>query len=142
VFDRSKIASLLDKRDPAHEAVTGDTINPNAALGTRTGNANAMVANWKGAFVGAVRRCFNFPYNGQDADQFEVDIDIQLRRDGTVASDPVIVAVRGPSSSVGHAMAESAKRAVVQCQAYVFLPKEQYDTWKYIPMTFGLKDML
>jgi colicin import membrane protein len=142
VFDQSKIASLLDKRDPSHQAVTGDIINPNAALGTRTGNANAMVANWKGAFVGAVRRCFNFPYNGQDADQFEVDIDIQLRRDGTVASEPVIVAVRGPSSSVGHAMAESARRAVVQCQAYAFLPKDQYDTWKYIPMTFGLKDML
>ena len=89
-----------------------------------------------------MRRCFNFPYNGTDADQFEVDIDIQLRRDGTVASDPVIVAVRGPSSSVGRAMAESAKRAIVQCQSYAFLPKEQYDTWKYIPMTFGLKDML
>jgi colicin import membrane protein len=142
VFDKSKIASLLDKRDPSHEAVTGDTINPNAALGTRTGNANAMVATWKGAFVGAVRKCFNFPYNGQDADQFEVDIDIQLRRDGSVAVDPVIVAVRGPSSSVGHAMAESAKRAVLQCQAYAFLPKDQYDTWKFIPMTFGLKDML
>ncbi len=142
IFDRSKIASLLDKRDPSRQAVTGDAINPNAALGTHTGNANAMVASWSGAFRSAVRRCFNFPYNGQDADQFEVDIDIQLRRDGSVAADPVIVAVRGPSSSVGHAMAESAKRAVLQCQAYAFLPKDQYDTWKYIPMTFGLKDML
>jgi len=142
VFDQSKIAALLDKRDPAHQAVTGDVINPNAALGTRTGNANAMVATWQGAFVSAVKRCFNFPYNGQDADQFEVDMDIQLRRDGTVASTPVIVAVRGPSKSVGNAMAESARRAVEQCQAYAFLPKDQYDTWKYIPMTFGLKDML
>jgi colicin import membrane protein len=142
VFDQSKIASLLDKRDPSRQSITGDVINPNAALGTKTGNANAMIATWKGAFVGAVRRCFNFPYNGQDADQFEVDMDIQLRRDGTVASEPVIVAVRGPSKSVGNAMAESAKRAVEQCQAYAFLPKDQYDTWKYIPMTFGLKDML
>jgi hypothetical protein len=54
----------------------------------------------------------------------------------------VIVAVRGPSSSVSRALAESAKRAIVQCQSYAFLPKNQYDTWKYIPMTFGLKDML
>jgi hypothetical protein len=38
-------------------------------------------------------------------------------------------------------MAENAKRAIIQCQAYAFLPKQQYDTWKYIPMTFGLKDM-
>ena len=39
-------------------------------------------------------------------------------------------------------MGESARRAIEQCQAYTFLPKEQYDTWKYIPMTFGLKDLM
>ena len=100
------------------------------------------MATWKGAFVAAVRRCFNFPYNGQDADQFEADIDIYMRPDGTVASQPTIVAVRGPSPSISRAMAESAARAIVQCQAYAFLPKQQYDTWKYIGMTFGLKDML
>jgi outer membrane biosynthesis protein TonB len=141
-FDQSKIAALLDKRDPSHVAVTGETLNSNAALGTPTGHSNALVATWRGAFVSAVRRCFNFPYNGTDADLFEVDIDINLRPDGSVASEPVIVAVRGPSSSVSHALAESAKRAIVQCQSYAFLPKNQYDTWKYIPMTFGLKDML
>jgi outer membrane biosynthesis protein TonB len=141
-FDQSKIAALLDKRDPTRQAVTGETLNSNASLGLAKGNADAIVATWKGAFVGAVRRCFNFPYNGRDADQFEVDIDIQLRRDGTVASAPVIIAVRGPSSSVGAAMGESARRAIEQCQAYTFLPKEQYDTWKYIPMTFGLEDLM
>ena len=142
VFDVNKIRENLNQKDPSRQSITGQTLNSNAALGSPTGNSNAMAATWKGLFVGAVRKCFSFPYNGQDADQFEVDIDIQLRRDGSVASDPVIVAVRGPSNSVGHAMAESAKRAILQCQAYAFLPKEQYDTWKYIPMTFGLKDML
>lgn len=141
-FDKSKIAALLDKRDPSRQAVTGETLNSNAALGSPIGHSDAMVVTWKGAFIGAVRRCFNFPYNGQDADKFEVDIDINLRPDGTVASDPAIIAVRGPSNSVARAMAESAKRAIVQCQAYAFLPKNQYDTWKYIPMTFGLKEMM
>jgi outer membrane biosynthesis protein TonB len=142
VFDQSKIAALLDKRDPTRQAVAGDALNSNAALGLASGKADAIVATWKGAFIAAVRRCFNFPYNGQDADLFEVDIDIQLRRDGTIASEPSIVAVRGPSRSVGAAMAEGAKRAVQQCQAYAFLPKEQYETWKYIPMTFALKDLM
>jgi hypothetical protein len=99
------------------------------------------VSTWKGALLAAVRRCFNFPYNGEDADKFEADIDIQMRPDGTVASEPVVVAVRGPSRSIGMAMAESAKRAIMQCQSYAFLPKQQYDAWKYIPMTFSLKDM-
>jgi colicin import membrane protein len=65
-----------------------------------------------------------------------------MRPDGTVAADPVIVEVHGPSRSVATAMAESAKRAILQCQAYAFLPKEQYNTWKYIPLTFELKDLL
>ena len=142
VFDQTKIAALLDKRDPTRESITGSALNASAALGTHTGNADAIVATWKGAFVAAVKRCFNFPYNGMDADQFEADIDIYMRPDGTLASQPTIVAVRGPSTSIGKAMAESAARAIVQCQSYAFLPKQQYETWKYIGMTFGLKDML
>jgi outer membrane biosynthesis protein TonB len=141
-FDTETISKLVDKRDPSRQAVTGDTLNSNAALGLAKGKSADNSATWKSAFIGAVRRCFNFPYNGQDADQFEVDIDIYLQFDGTVASEPVIAQVRGPSRSVGNAMAESAKRAVKQCQAYAFLPKEQYETWKFIPMTFGLKDLL
>ncbi|MGA2056421.1 MAG: protein TolA [Bradyrhizobium sp.] len=142
-YDQNQIAALLDKRDPAHQAVTGDTLNSNAALGTTKGNADAIVATWKGAFVAAVRRCFSFPYNGRDADQFEVDLDIQLGPDARVASQPVIVGVRGPTKSIADALGESARRAVEQCQPYAaVLPKDQYATWKYIPMTFGLKDML
>ncbi len=142
VFDQTKIAALLDKRDPTRESITGSALNASASLGTHTGNSQNIVATWKGAFVAAVRRCFSFPYNGMDADQFEADIDIYMRPDGTLASQPTIVAVRGPTASISRAMGESAARAIVQCQAYSFLPKEQYETWKYIPMTFGLKDML
>jgi outer membrane biosynthesis protein TonB len=142
VFDQSKIASLIDKRDPTRQSITGAALNPTSALGTATGNSDTRVATWKGAFVRAVKTCFNFPYNGQDADQFEVDIDINMKPDGTLASTPVVIAVRGPSKSVADALGESARRAVQQCQAYSFLPKEQYETWKYIPMTFGLRDMM
>jgi len=142
VFDQSRIASLLDKRDPTRQSITGAALNPTSSLGTRTGNSEAIVATWKGRFVSAVKTCFNFPYNGQDADQFEVDIDINMKPDGTLASTPVVVAVRGPSKSVAEALGDSARRAVQQCQAYSFLPKEQYETWKYIPMTFGLRDMM
>jgi colicin import membrane protein len=141
-LDQTKIAALLDKRDPSRQAVTGDTLNSNAALGLAKGKAADNSATWKSAFSGAVRRCFNFPYNGQDWEQFEVDIDIQMRPDGTIAAEPVVAAIRGPSKSIGAAMAESAKRAIEQCQTYAFLPKDQYDSWKTIPMTFSLKDML
>ena len=98
VFDQSKIASLIDKRDPTRQSITGAALNPTSSLGTATGNSDTRVATWKGTFVKRMRECFYPPYNGQDQDQFEADIDIPMRLDGSVAADPVIVAVRGRRS--------------------------------------------
>lgn len=139
-FDPAQIQRDLDKRSATRHELAGSTLNASAALGSMTGSAANNVATWQGAFVAAVKSCFNFPYDAQDKDQFAADIDIQMRPDGTLASPPVIVAVRGPSRSVATAMAESAKRAIQQCQAYAFLPKSQYDTWKTIALTFDMKD--
>jgi outer membrane biosynthesis protein TonB len=139
-FDQSKIAALIDKRDPTRQSITGAALNPTSSLGTATGNSDTRVATWMGAFVKRMRECFNFPYNGQDANLFQADIDIRMRLDGTVAAEPTIVAVRGPSTPVATAMAENARRAIIQCQSYTFLPKEQYETWKLIQLTFTLDE--
>ncbi|NUR10653.1 MAG: protein TolA, partial [Bradyrhizobium sp.] len=141
-FDPAQIQRDLDKRAATRHELAGSALNASASLGSATGTAANNVATWQGAFMSAVRRCFTPTYNGQDADQYEVDIDISMKIDGTLASDPVVVAARGPSRSIAQAVAESGKRAIVQCQVYSFLPKQQYDTWKTIPMRFGLKDML
>jgi colicin import membrane protein len=141
-FDPAQIQRDLDKRDPTRHALAGTTLNASASLGASTGTAVANVATWRGAFQGAVKRCFTPTYNGQDADQYEADIDIPMKIDGSLDSEPIVVAVRGPSRSIAQAVAESAKRAIVQCQVYSFMPKQQYESWKLIPMTFGLKDML
>jgi outer membrane biosynthesis protein TonB len=146
-FDPNAIAKQIamnqDKRDPTHQAVTGAALNASASYGMHTGRADTNVGTWQGAFKAAVKRCYNPPpYNGPDADQIEADVDIQMRPDGTVAVEPAIVGVRGPMRSVGTAVAESGKRAILQCQAYAFLPKDQYQTWKVIQMTFDLKDSL
>ncbi|SFH87862.1 protein TolA [Bradyrhizobium sp. Gha] len=141
-FDPAQIARDLDKRAATRHELTGAALNASASLGSTSGTAANNVATWQGAFMSAVKRCFTPTYNGQDADQYEADIDIYMKIDGTLASEPVIVAARGPSRSIAQAVAESGKRAIVQCQVYSFLPKQQYDTWKTIPMRFGLKDML
>lgn len=141
-FDPAQIQRDLDKRAATRHELAGSALNASASLGSTTGTAANNVATWQGAFMSAVRRCFTPTYNGQDADQYEVDIDISMKIDGSLASEPVVVAARGPSRSIAQAVAESGKRAIVQCQVYSFLPKQQYDTWKTIPMRFGLKDML
>nr|WP_246251168.1 protein TolA [Bradyrhizobium cajani] len=141
-FDPAQIQRDLDKRAATRHELGGAALNASASLGSTTGTAVANVATWRGAFQGAVKRCFTPTYNGQDADQYEADIDIPMKIDGSLAAEPIVVAVRGPSRSIAQAVAESAKRAIVQCQVYSFMPKQQYESWKLIPMTFGLKDML
>src|SRR5712672_3928848 len=49
-FDQSKIAALLDKRDPSRQAVTGETLNSNAALGLAKGRASDNSATWGSMF--------------------------------------------------------------------------------------------
>ncbi|XUM22934.1 protein TolA [Bradyrhizobium oligotrophicum S58] len=139
-YDSEKIASLINQKDPTRQAATGSELNANAALGATQGTADANVASWQIAFQQAVGRCFNLPYTGVDEDKIEVDIDIQLRTDGSLAAVPAVVGTRGPSR-VSAAMAESAKRAVENCQPYSFLPKNRYNEWKLVPTTFNLKMM-
>ncbi|MGJ4952231.1 protein TolA [Bradyrhizobium sp. HKCCYLS20291] len=140
-YDVEKIAAAINQKDPTRQAVTGDEMNANAALGSVRGTSEANVASWQNAFQEAVSRCFNPPYNGVDEDKIEVDIDILLRPDGSLAGVPNAVAMRGPTRSVNLAMAESAKRAVENCAPYSFLPKNRYSEWKLIPTTFNLKMM-
>ena len=138
-FDQTQIAALLDKRDPTRQAVTGDTLNSNAALGLSKGTAASNSANWQSAFMQRARQCFNFPYNGVDVDAYFADIDIPMKPDGTLAGQPVIQKTYGPASGVAKAMADNAVRAIVQCAPYA-LPKEQYASWKLIETRFGLKE--
>ncbi|MGY3450112.1 cell envelope integrity protein TolA [Bradyrhizobium sp. USDA 4353] len=139
-FDAEKMASLINQKDPTRQAVTGAELNANAALGAVHGTAEANAASWQNAFQQAVIRCFNAPYSGVDEDKIEVDIDIQLRPDGSLAAIPSVVGTRGPSQ-VSVAVAENAKRAVENCAPYAFLPKNRYNEWKLIPTTFNLKMM-
>ena len=63
-FDQSKIAALLDKRDPSRQAVTGDTLNSNAALGLAKGKSADNSATWGSMFKQQVERCWKKPYGG------------------------------------------------------------------------------
>ncbi|MGJ4892775.1 protein TolA [Bradyrhizobium sp. HKCCYLRH3099] len=140
-FDAEKMASLINQKDPTRQAVTGAELNANAALGAVQGTAEANVASWQGAFQEAVTRCFNAPYSGVDEDKISVDLDIQLRSDGSLLATPVVSGVTGPNRAVSLAVAENAKRAVENCAPYAFLPKNRYNEWKLILTRFNLKTM-
>jgi colicin import membrane protein len=132
-FDQSKIAALLDKRDPTRQALTGDTLNSNAALGLAKGKAADNSATWGSMFKEQVERCWKKPYGGIESQNPEVAFEIKLKRDGTLESSPVPEGT--PATPYLRVYQESALRAIIECQPYN-LPAAFFDEWKYFAPVF------
>ncbi len=132
-FDQSKIAALLDKRDPTRHAVTGDTLNSNAALGLTKGKAADNSASWGALFQSQVERCWKKPYGGIESQRPEAAFEIKLKRDGTLEGMPVPEGT--PATPYLRVYQESALRAIIECQPYN-LPATYFDEWKYFVPVF------
>ena len=132
-FDQSKIAALLDKRDPARQATTGDTLNSNAALGLAKGKAADNSATWGSLFQSQVERCWKKPYGGIESQNPEAAFTIRLKRDGTLEGMPVPEGT--PTTPYLRVYQESALRAIIECQPYN-LPAAFFDEWKYFAPVF------
>ncbi len=132
-FDQTKIAALLDKRDPSRQAVTGDTINSQAALGTSKGSAADNSATWGAMFRQQVERCWKKPYGGIESQNPEVAFSIKLKRDGTLESMPVPEGT--PATPYLKVYQESALRAIIECAPYN-LPAAYFEEWKFFAPVF------
>jgi outer membrane biosynthesis protein TonB len=132
-FDETKIAALLDKRDPSRQAITGDTLNSNAALGLAHGKAADNSATWGAMFQTQVERCWKKPYGGIEVLNPQIVFDIRLKRDGTLESAPVPEG--SPATPYLRVYQESALRAIIECQPYN-LPAAYFDEWKYFAPVF------
>jgi colicin import membrane protein len=132
-FDQSKIAALLDKRDPSRAAVTGDTLNSNAALGLAKGKSADNSATWGSMFKQQVERCWKKPYGGIESQNPEAAFAIRLKRDGTLEGMPVPEGA--PATPYLRVYQESALRAIIECQPYN-LPAAFFEEWKYFAPVF------
>ena len=137
-FDESKIAALLDKRDPTRSAATGATLNSNAALGLSRGAAADNSATWGALFKSQVERCWKKPYGGIEAQTTEAVFAIKLKRDGTLEATPT--AVTNPSTPYFRVYQESALRAIIECQPYK-LPAAYFEEWKFFEPAFTERRM-
>jgi outer membrane biosynthesis protein TonB len=127
-FDQTKIAALLDKRDPTRQAVAGETLNSNAALGLAHGKAADNSSTWGKMFEDQFNRCWKPPYGGIESQKPQVVIDIRLKRDGTLEAPPLPEVTQ--TSPYLRVYQESAVRAIIECQPY-HLPAAYFDEWKY-----------
>ena len=137
-FDPSKVAALLDKRDPTRLAAAGDVIHTAPSLGARTGAASQLTQSEIDALRAQIQQCWNPPAGVTDAKDLIVQIRLQLNQDGSLTADPTLMN-RG-SHAFFRVAAESALRAIRRCQPYK-LPIAKYDVWRDVEVTFDPREM-
>ena len=124
---------MLDKRDPTRQAITGETLNSNAALGLAKGKAADNSATWGAMFQSQVERCWKKPYGGIESQNPEAAFAIKLKRDGTLEGMPVPEGT--PATPYLRVYRRARLRAIIECQPYN-LPAAYFDEWKYFPPVF------
>ncbi len=142
-----EIAALLDKHpDPAGAPppdLQGRAKQPSrrqpVSRGRRDGFDQMMSASEIDAFKAQIAQCWNPPVGGLGAADLAVKLRIQLRKDGTLKQPPRLV--NRQSSPFFQAAADSAIRAVLQCQPYS-MPQAKYAVWKDMILRFDPRDML
>jgi len=135
VFDQTRIAALLDKRDPTRQAIAGATLNASASLGSSRGAAATLSESELGAMRARLRDLWNVPPGIENPQELDVTVRIWLNRDRRLAAPPQVVS--SGSSPRAQAAADAAVRALLQGQPYTMLRDETYDQWKFMDIDFG-----
>lgn len=143
-FDSNRLSALLDKTpDPKQAAAANDAPDqPTDAKGPVRGDTHGrdstISANEASFLAGlmrqAVSRCWNINAGLDGIQQMVVKVEVKLTREGRLASPPRVV--NSASSPVFRDAADSAVRALVQCEPYILPPDKYEGGWEHMILTF------
>jgi outer membrane biosynthesis protein TonB len=140
-FDANQVAQLLDKRDPQRQVAAAETLNATPNLGAATGAAAAQLSQSEiDALRSRISSCWSPPSGIDATSKLYVVLRVLFKQDGTMSQEPVLV--EGSASSLGPALAESAKRALLLCQPFTMLKPDHYDQWKDLELKFDPQELL
>jgi len=89
-----------------------------------------------------IRKCWHFPAGLKNAQDLVVDIRMELDQSGNVKKAEIVDNGRMSSDPSFKIAAENAHRAVLDPECNPLpLPKEKYDEWKELELSFNPKDM-
>ncbi|MGH6737257.1 MAG: cell envelope integrity protein TolA [Methyloceanibacter sp.] len=139
-FDTDRIAALLNKiPDAKHEPQPLDLADETRPVrGQSTGSEMTMSINELDALRARISECWTPPPGGLGADDIVVRIRLKLNKDGTLEGYPTVA--NAGTSPFFQAAADSAVRAVYQCQPYA-LPVEKYALWRDMILNFDPSQM-
>ena len=140
-YDANQIAQLLDKRQPQRQLASAQSLNDNPTLGASIGAQDVQLSQSEiDALRARISSCWS-PPPGIDANsKVYIVLRVLFKPDGSLLREPV--PVEGSASSLGPALAESAKRALLLCQPFTMLKPQHYDEWKDLELKFDPRELL
>jgi outer membrane biosynthesis protein TonB len=139
-FDANQVAALLDKRDPRRKLAAAEQVNDAANLGTSTGQAAQLSQSEIDALRARLTQCWNPPAGVDVNSRIYVVLRVLFKTDGSMVQEPAVV--EASASTLGPALADSAKRALLLCQPFTMLKPEHYDQWKDLELKFDPHELL
>lgn len=135
-FSADRISDLLNRTAPSG----GGTGAGQASAGSTGGRANApQTATFTDVLMNRLRACWIRPVAVRQEEELAIVVQFNLAPDGSLQQ---IVDVRargfGPIFDVA---AEAARRAVIKCAPYDWLPPDQYDLWRELQVTFDPREL-
>lgn len=89
-----------------------------------------------------IRKCWHFPAGLKNAEDLIVDIEMELDQDGNVTKAKIVDTSRTNTDPDYRTAAENAYRAVLDPECNPLpLPKEKYEEWKNLELSFNPKEM-
>src|SRR5262249_42271324 len=131
--------AMIDRRTPQRTAATGQTLNPNAALGAATATGPTLSMNELAALQARLRDCWDVPVGVQNARDLVVTVRIQFNKDGSLRADPLVL--NHSAHPVFQVAAESALRGIRKCAPFSFMPAAKYEAWKDVEVNFDPREM-
>jgi len=95
----------------------------------------------KGALVLAVQKCWAPPIGVQNASDLKVTLLVKLNAQGKITGKPTLVSPSGSPQGVVKQAYEAGRRALLRCAPYD-LPKDKYEQWRDIEVTFNPQKMV
>ena len=90
------------------------------------------------AFRGRIKQCAKLPSSLAPSDDLMIKLRILMTPDGRLAAEPMVK--EGSASLKAVDLKNSAIAALSACQPYTMLPREKYQEWKVIDLTFTPRD--
>jgi hypothetical protein len=128
IFDPINIPTLLDLPNSAEKGFDAESMT-----------AANLSADERATFKAHLRKCWKLPGGAAPAANTRIVLRVYLRRDASLASDPVLIEAK--ASPDGVVVMQTAMRALKDCQPYGFLPPDKYAEWRVLDLSFTPREM-